>query len=69
MAEVQEKLSDALQANVDYVAGNFLAGLMPPPDMTISQWAAENRILSGSASSEPGRWSNEKNAVPGRNHG
>lgn len=60
MAEVQEKLSDALQANVDYVAGNFLAGLMPPPDMTISQWAAENRILSGSASSEPGRWSNER---------
>lgn len=56
----KEKLSDVLQANVDYVAGNFLAGLTPPPEMTISQWAEENRILSGSASSEPGRWSNAR---------
>ena len=47
----KEKLSDVLQANVDYVAGNFLAGLTPPPEMTISQWAEENRILSGFARS------------------
>lgn len=60
MAESLEKISDVLQANVDYVVGNFLAGLTPPPDMTISQWAEENRILSGSASSEPGRWSNDR---------
>ena len=51
MAEEVETLSETLQANVDYVVGNFLAGLTPPPDMTISQWAEANRILSGSASS------------------
>lgn len=60
MAESLEKISETLQANIDYVVGNFLAGLTPPPDMTISQWAEENRILSGSASSEPGRWSNDR---------
>lgn len=60
MAEVQEKLSPTLSANVDYVASNFFAGLMPPPDLTIDEWAEQNRILSGSASSEPGKWSNAR---------
>lgn len=60
MVESSEQISDVLQANIDYVVGNFLAGLTPPPEMTISQWAEENRILSGSASSEPGRWSNAR---------
>lgn len=56
--EVSE--SPVLDANADMVANNLLAGLKPPPDMTISQWAEEYRILSGSASSEPGRWSNAR---------
>lgn len=60
MVESSEQISDVLQSNIDYVVGNFLAGLTPPPEMTISQWAEENRILSGSASSEPGRWSNAR---------
>ena len=60
MVESSEQISDVLQQNIDYVVGNFLAGLTPPPEMTISQWAEENRILSGSASSEPGRWSNAR---------
>lgn len=52
--------SPVLEANVDHVASNLLAGLRPPPEMTISQWAEANRVLSGSASSEPGRWSNAR---------
>ena len=60
MAEAAVEMSSTFRANVDYVLGNFLAGLTPPPEMTISQWAEENRILSGSASSEPGRWSNAR---------
>ena len=28
----------------------------PPPDLTVSQWADENRRLSSEASAEPGRW-------------
>ncbi len=60
MDDSNEIISPALQANIDHVAENLLAGLRPPPDMTISQWAEKNRILAGSASSEPGRWSNAR---------
>ena len=28
----------------------------PPPDLTVSEWADENRRLSSEASAEPGRW-------------
>ena len=60
MDDSNEIISPALQANIDHVAENLLAGLRPPPDMTISQWAEKNRILAGSASSEPGRWNNSR---------
>ena len=60
MAEAAESLSPTLQANINHVAENLLAGLRPPPEMTISQWAEKYRILAGTASSEPGRWSNAR---------
>lgn len=60
MAEAAASISPRLQANVQHVAENLLAGLRPPPEMTISQWAEKYRVLAGSASSEPGRWSNER---------
>lgn len=60
MAEAAESLSPTLQANISHVAENLLAGLRPPPEMTISQWAEKYRILAGTASSEPGRWSNAR---------
>jgi phage terminase large subunit GpA-like protein len=31
--------------------------MAPPPEMTVSQWADEHRILSREDSAEPGRWS------------
>lgn len=34
----------------------FLRGLMPPPSMTVSEWADEHRILSKKGSAEPGPW-------------
>lgn len=60
MAEAAESLSPTLQANINHVVENLLAGLRPPPEMTISQWAEKYRILAGTASSEPGRWSNAR---------
>lgn len=60
MDDSKEIVSPAMQANVDHVVENLLAGLRPPPDMTISQWADKYRILAGTASSEPGRWSNAR---------
>lgn len=34
--------------------------LQPPPDMTMTQWADEKRILSKKTSAEPGRWKTSK---------
>ncbi|MCH5195933.1 MAG: phage terminase large subunit family protein [Oscillospiraceae bacterium] len=34
--------------------------LKPPPDMTLSQWADEKRVLSKKSSAEPGRWKTSK---------
>jgi phage terminase large subunit GpA-like protein len=34
----------------------FLAGLRPEPQITVSQWADEHRMLSSKASAEPGPW-------------
>jgi phage terminase large subunit GpA-like protein len=34
----------------------FFAGLMPDPILTVSAWADRHRVLSSSASSEPGMW-------------
>lgn len=34
----------------------FLEGLLPPAAMTVSEWADENRILSGKGSAEKGPW-------------
>ena len=35
-------------------------GLRPDPILTVSEWAAKYRTLSPKASSEPGRWRNER---------
>jgi phage terminase large subunit GpA-like protein len=35
--------------------------LKPPPNLTISQWADEERFLSPEASAEPGRWRTDTN--------
>jgi phage terminase large subunit GpA-like protein len=38
-----------------YVEG-LLEGLAREPDLTVSEWADQHRVLSSTASSEPGRW-------------
>lgn len=37
-----------------------LALVAPPPDLTVTQWADQNRVLSPEASSEPGPWSTDR---------
>lgn len=34
--------------------------LTPPPDLTVSEWADQNRRLSSEASAEPGRWRTDR---------
>ena len=38
----------------------FFSGLMPDPEMTVSEWADEHRVLSQKASAEPGRWRTDR---------
>lgn len=35
---------------------NFIAGLRPDPLLSVSDWADGHRMLSQTASTEPGRW-------------
>ena len=38
----------------------FFEGLMPPPAMTVDEWADAHRILSGKGSAEKGPWRTER---------
>lgn len=59
---VVQKFENSLPytVNVDFCLEGAIKALAPPKDLTISQWAAENRILTGEASSEKGKWTNER---------
>ena len=39
---------------------SFVDGLTPDPDLNVSQWADEYRMLSQKASAEPGRWRTDR---------
>ena len=59
---VAQKFENTLPytGNVDFCLGGLIQGLTPPKDQTISQWAAENRLLAGEASASKGKWTNER---------
>ena len=38
----------------------YAQGIRPEPDLTVSQWADEHRILDQAASSEPGKWRTDR---------
>jgi phage terminase large subunit GpA-like protein len=42
------------------VAEAWAAGLAPEPNLSVSEWAEEHRILAGQAAAEPGPWRNER---------
>ena len=42
------------------VATLFAEFMRPPANLTVSQWADKNRMLSGKASSEPGPWRTDR---------
>ena len=39
---------------------SFNSGLRPDPLLTVSQWADNSRMLSQTASAEPGRWRTDR---------
>lgn len=52
--------SSPMEDNLRHAISGLVYGLRPPEDMTISQWAAKNRLLSSAASASPGLWRNER---------
>lgn len=38
----------------------IIKAVAPPPQITVSQWAEQNRVLSSESSAESGKWNNER---------
>lgn len=45
---------------LERVIAQALEGWRPPPQLTVSQWAARHRVLTSESSAEPGQWRNER---------
>lgn len=52
--------SSADARRLDRLISGCLAGLVPPEDLTVSEWAEKNRRLSSESSAEPGPWRTER---------
>ncbi len=59
-AEVDARSEGKRTRRLNAAIRNAIAGMMPPDDLTVSQWAAKNRRLSSESSAEPGPWRNER---------
>lgn len=42
------------------VIAKAMAGMLPPDDLTVTEWAEQNRRLSAESSAEPGPWRTER---------
>ena len=48
--------NDSAAAKLNRVLARALAGMVPPEELTVTQWAEKNRRLSPESSAEPGVW-------------
>lgn len=42
------------------VIAKAMAGMLPPDDLTVTEWAEQNRRLSAESAAEPGPWRTER---------
>ena len=42
------------------LVSKLVAAIRPPPNVSVSEWATQNRVLSPEASAEQGRWRNSR---------
>ena len=45
---------------IDSIAADTARVWTPPPDLSVSEWADEYRMLSSESSAEPGRWRTDR---------
>lgn len=52
--------SKADARRLNKVIAKVMAGMLPPDDLTVTEWAEKNRRLSSESSAEPGPWRTER---------
>lgn len=57
---IEEKEARERVKRLNAVIGKVLAGMKPPDDLTVTEWAEKNRRLSAESSAEPGPWRTER---------
>ncbi len=58
--EAEEARRRAEIARLNRLISGCLAGLVPPEDLTVTEWAEKHRRLSSESSAEPGPWRTER---------
>lgn len=54
-------MTSRLAANrLNKVIAKAMAGMLPPDDLTVTEWAEQNRRLSAESAAEPGPWRTER---------
>lgn len=53
MTDEQKRIN---AARLNKAISKAILGMVPPNDLTVTQWAEQNRRLSAESSAEPGRW-------------
>lgn len=57
---IEEKEARERVKRLNAVIGKVLAGMKPPADLTVTEWAEQNRRLSAESAAEPGPWRTER---------
>ena len=57
---IEEKETRERVKRLNAVITKVLAGMKPPDDLTVTEWAEKNRRLSTEASAEPGPWRTDR---------
>ena len=57
---IEEKEARERVKRLNAVIGKVLAGIKPPDDLTVTEWAERNRRLSAESAAEPGPWRTER---------
>lgn len=57
---IEEKEARERVKRLNAVITKVLAGMKPPDDLTVTEWAEKNRRLSTEASAEPGPWRTDR---------
>ena len=52
--------NNAAIVRLNRVVSKAMAGMLPPDDLTVTEWAERNRRLSAESAAEPGPWSTER---------